>query len=163
MHQNNIFFKKIIFDISTSKQSKNTKKIISSKKNQILDKQRFGCNAKHVLINYNLFVAKKQTNKRTNNISIFHILKNVTGLKAEKVQIQPPLRNAVLLKRKKGTRCSIAQHETWIQFITTNMTLTLPNWDIATIRVRDWFLYSLVSLLMPYSEILIFRNLFSAN
>jgi hypothetical protein len=101
-----------IFNISILKRSKNTKKNnFKQKKNQILDKQRFGRNAKHALINYNLFVAKKQTNKRMNNISIFQILNNVTGLKAEKVQIQPPLRNAVLLKRKKGTRCSIPQHE----------------------------------------------------
>jgi hypothetical protein len=41
MHQNNIFLKKIIFNISTSKQSKNTKKIISSKKKSNFGKTAF--------------------------------------------------------------------------------------------------------------------------
>jgi hypothetical protein len=53
MHQNNIFFifLKFIFDINTSKQSKNTKKNnFKQNKNHILGKQRFGRNAKHPLV-----------------------------------------------------------------------------------------------------------------
>jgi hypothetical protein len=42
MHQNNIYILKFIFDISTSKRSENTKKLI-------LNKQYFNCNAEHHL------------------------------------------------------------------------------------------------------------------